>query len=68
MYAAWHTAVLTNSGSKIPPLDKLLHRQNQPDPTAVREDDDEDQIAAKKMIAALMGTTRAGSITTHTPD
>lgn len=57
---AWHTAVFTNSGSKIPPLKKLLARE--PDPTEIKEDDDEDQIAAKQMIAAMMGATKAKSI------
>lgn len=63
---AWHNAVLTNSGSKIPPLDKLLNRK--PDPTVAREGDDADQIEARKMIAALMGTTKAGTITTQSAD
>lgn len=61
LYASWHTAVLTNAGSKIPPLAKLLQRE--PDPMEVREGDDADQIAAKQMMAAFMGATQAKSIT-----
>lgn len=60
MYAAWHTAVLTNAGSKIPPLSKLLRRE--PDPTEIKDDDDDDQIAAKRMMAAFMGAAKTKSM------
>lgn len=60
LFASWHTAVLTNSGSKIPPLRRLIQRT--PDPTDVLDGDDPEQIAAKQMMAAMMGATQARSI------
>ncbi len=61
LFASWHTAVLTNAGSKIPPLKKLMQRE--PDPTEIRDGDDDDMIAAKQMMAAMMGATKAKSVT-----
>lgn len=62
--AAWHTAVFSRI-KEIPPLKSLM--RNHRDPTIVNDDDDEDQIEAKKMIAALMGATQASRIITQAP-
>ena len=57
--AGWHTAVFSRAKT-IPPLKTLFPPKH--DPTRISDDDDPDQIAAKQMIAAMMGATKTKSI------
>lgn len=62
--AGWHTAVFSRAKT-IPPLKTLFPPKH--DPTRVNDDDDPDQIAAKQMIAAMMGATKVKSISLQPP-
>jgi hypothetical protein len=57
--AGWHTAVFSRAKT-IPPLKTLFPPKH--DPTRISDDDNPDQIAAKRMIAAMMGATKTKSI------
>ena len=59
--ASWHTAVFSRCKT-MPPLKSLFRKEH--DPTLVLDGDDEDQIQAKQMIAAMMGATKVKSIET----
>jgi hypothetical protein len=62
--AGWHTAVFSRAKT-IPPLKTLFPPKH--DPTRVNDGDDPDQIAAKQMIAAMMGATKVKSISLQPP-
>jgi hypothetical protein len=62
--AGWHTAVFSRAKT-IPPLKTLFPPKH--DPTRVEDGDDPDQIAAKRMIAAMMGATKTKSISLQPP-
>lgn len=62
--AGWHTAVFSRAKT-IPPLKTLFPPKH--DPTRISDDDDPDQIAAKQMIAAMMGATKVKSIALQPP-
>jgi hypothetical protein len=62
--AGWHTAVFSRAKT-IPPLKTLFPPKH--DPTRINDDDDPDQIAAKQMIAAMMGATKVKSISLQPP-
>lgn len=60
--ASWHTALFSRAKT-MPPLKSLFRRG--PDPTEVLDGDDPDQIAAKQMIATMMGATKVRRIITQ---
>lgn len=60
--ASWHTALFSRAKT-LPPLKSLFRRG--PDPTEVLDGDDPDQIAAKQMIATMMGATKVRRIITQ---
>ena len=62
--AGWHTAVFSRAKT-IPPLRSLFRRE--PDPTQINDGDDDDQIAAKQMMAAMLGATKARSVSMQQP-
>jgi hypothetical protein len=64
--ASWHTAVFTNSGSKIPPLKSLFRKVH--DPTRVMDGDDDETVQAKAMIAEMMGATKARTVAYTAPE
>lgn len=64
--ASWHTAVFTNSGSKIPPLKSLFRKVH--DPTRVMDGDDDETVQAKAMIAAMMGATKTRTVAYIAPE